>query len=465
MGAKYAGVEDLQVYMNNTGYTANFYLAGTAYSWIKNVESNYTDGDHARIFWGYRNEIRDSYFHDAYKHTPGSTDANIFIANKSSGNLVENNALRRLHVSIMLNWGASGNVIAYNYMDNNFDSNGYNTLFAGLSVHGAHPMFNLWEGNIAQKLDADFFWGSSSHNTAFRNWFKGATLVIPPLTGRAPEDLSGSFWAPYALVAVDLGAPTRYYNILGNIIGSDRQKSFTKWTPEVVYPESRIYYSANNFFGYSFGYGPLTDQGKNAGGTPLVRSTTIVHGDYDYVKNNFIWSPDISNHTLPSSLYLSSKPSWFGNLSWPAFGPSLSNSNSPVVGNIPAKHCYDAQQMPNCFSNTPGSQLEFKQPVLPAESGDTISPTVSITRPLNSQTWTTGRLAINAGANDNAGVAGVTFYINGEQLGTEKTTAPYAINWKATVGTHTITAKARDAKGNTTTSMPVNVTIIQKTRR
>ena len=96
---------------------------------------------------------------------------------------------------------------------------------------------------------------------------------------------------------------------------------------------------------------------------------------------------------------------------------------------------------------------------------DTTPPSITLTKPLSGQTWTTGRLAINAYATDNTGVVGVTFYINGEQLGTEKTIAPYAINWKATVGTYTITAKARDAKGNTAISQPVIVTIIQKTRR
>ena len=49
-GAKYAGVEDLQVYMNNSGYTTNFLMGGSAYCWIKNIESNYADGDHVRAY-------------------------------------------------------------------------------------------------------------------------------------------------------------------------------------------------------------------------------------------------------------------------------------------------------------------------------------------------------------------------------------------------------------------------------
>jgi hypothetical protein len=120
-GARYAGAEDLQVVMNNTGYTATFLMGGSAYCWIRNIESNYTDGDHVQAFWSYRCEIRDSYFHDAFHHTPGQTDADVFIASKSSGFLIENNILRRMHVSIMLNWGAAGNVVAYNYSANDFD--------------------------------------------------------------------------------------------------------------------------------------------------------------------------------------------------------------------------------------------------------------------------------------------------------------------------------------------------------
>src|SRR5437763_6452976 len=46
MSATRAGVEDLQVYANKTGYGANFRMSACAYCWIKGVESNYTDGDH-----------------------------------------------------------------------------------------------------------------------------------------------------------------------------------------------------------------------------------------------------------------------------------------------------------------------------------------------------------------------------------------------------------------------------------
>jgi hypothetical protein len=77
MSASYAGVEDLQVYANNTGYNSNFGMSACAYCWIKGVESNYTDGDHVEAYWGYHDEIRDSYFSNSFLHTPGAHDSDV----------------------------------------------------------------------------------------------------------------------------------------------------------------------------------------------------------------------------------------------------------------------------------------------------------------------------------------------------------------------------------------------------
>jgi hypothetical protein len=344
MGAVNAGVEDLQVYMTNSGYTANFRMEGAAKSWIKNVESNYTDGDHVQAHWSFRNEIRDSWFHNGYTHAPGQTESSIFIANKSSGFLVENNVLRRLHAGLMLNWGASGNVIAYNYFDGNFDSAGYNSLFPSISMHGAHPMFNLIEGNIAAKLDADFYWGTSSHTTALRNWFKGASQVWGPLNGRGAEQPASAYWSSQALAAVDLSQTARYYSLLGNVIGSEWQKSLGKWTPYVVAPASRSYYTTNNPYGYAFGYANLSDGGDNSGNNSLPYTTALIHGDYDYVTGQFRWDGATASRVIPASLFKSAKPSWFGAMQWPAFGPDIGTP----VNNIPAKACFDEGKMPNC---------------------------------------------------------------------------------------------------------------------
>jgi len=42
---------------------------------------------------------------------------------------------------------------------------------------------------------------------------------------------------------------------------------------------------------------------------PKVLSTVIRHGNFDYVTNSVKWDSTISEHNLPASLYLASKPS------------------------------------------------------------------------------------------------------------------------------------------------------------
>ncbi|HKA39260.1 MAG TPA: Ig-like domain-containing protein, partial [Burkholderiales bacterium] len=73
-----------------------------------------------------------------------------------------------------------------------------------------------------------------------------------------------------------------------------------------------------------------------------------------------------------------------------------------------------------------------------------------------------GTITLAASASDNVGVAGVRFRIDGVNLGAEDTSAPYSISWNTTGvanGSHTVTAVARDAAGNTRTSAAVTVTV------
>jgi Bacterial Ig domain len=92
---------------------------------------------------------------------------------------------------------------------------------------------------------------------------------------------------------------------------------------------------------------------------------------------------------------------------------------------------------------------------------DTTPPSVAVTSPTGGST-VSGTVTVSATASDNVGVVGVQFKLDGGNLGAEDTTAPYAVSWNtttATPGSHTLTAVARDAAGNSTTSSPVTVTV------
>ena len=100
-------------------------------------------------------------------------------------------------------------------------------------------------------------------------------------------------------------------------------------------------------------------------------------------------------------------------------------------------------------------------------SNDTSPPSVSVTAPANNAT-VSGTATVSADASDNVGVVGVQFKLDGNNLGAEDTAPPYSLSWDSTTsvnGAHTLTAVARDAAGNQTTSTVVNITISNTIRR
>ena len=93
---------------------------------------------------------------------------------------------------------------------------------------------------------------------------------------------------------------------------------------------------------------------------------------------------------------------------------------------------------------------------------DTVRPTVSITSPATSKTYTKPQtVTIFANASDNVSVATVAFYDDSTLKGTT-TTPPYGYSWSfiaADNGSHVWTARAYDLAGNCSTSRAVSLTV------
>jgi hypothetical protein len=94
---------------------------------------------------------------------------------------------------------------------------------------------------------------------------------------------------------------------------------------------------------------------------------------------------------------------------------------------------------------------------------DHIPPNVSITSPTTGAS-VSGQITVTANAWDNVQVTGVQFQLDGANLGSVDTTAPFSVVWDTTQSsqsTHTLTAIATDAAGNSAVSAPVTVTVAQ----
>jgi Pectate lyase superfamily protein len=322
-GIAMAGLENLKLSGNGTNIKLiEFHF--TRNCWVKGIETynvgqNGSGSPHIWTDFSYGNEYRDSYFHHGVSNDSGR-NYGIEFYNWNSRHKVENNIVRDTRHSIIFEGGGSGNVILYNYTDDNWESvqgSGatYDSGFLSedqVPNHGAHPHMNLWEGNSASSFWGDYTQGSSSHNTLFRNYVrcKQTTLVMSS--------------NPWDWVCIEIEQFNRFYTLAGNVIGLPSFTGGTVLVNSSASPAKPIIYR----FGYSSNGGSYSDTQSF--------STVLRHGNYNYVSDGVDnWAdPD---HVLPSSMYYTSKPLFFGGCAWPPVGPDL----NPLVGTLPAKDRYD----------------------------------------------------------------------------------------------------------------------------
>ena len=292
-----AGLEDLaleQTSIQAGGDQISAY--GMSHCWVRNVESRQTWATHVRLQRSRGCEVRDNYLNGA-KLVSSGRGYGLFGFGPNSDHLFENNIIKGSRHSMALEGGGSGIVFGYNYSvlplleDPTW-------LAEDAVTHGAHPFMNLWESNEFVKISMDNTWGSSSHNTFFRN--------------NVTRSRSGTTLAVWA---VDIEAKNHYENLVGNVLTTPGATGLVyrlgMWTP---------------------GSGI-----ENPPSDPVVVDTVYLHGNFDYVTGATIWAAGNTDRTLPPSLYLAARPVFIGGV-WPSIGPDL----TPKTTAIPARLCYEA---------------------------------------------------------------------------------------------------------------------------
>ena len=350
VGCTSAGLEDLHIFASsaevqntsNVGYSPNINMTGTIYSWVKNVESDFSEGSHVQVDFSMHDTFRDSFFHDGFYHGPGTTDDELRLGFKASANLVENNIFWRLHTSMILEWGASGNVIAYNYSTGNYHDPSLSFVLEDIAFHGAHPMMNLFEGNINVQFQMDEIHGSSSHSTIFRGYATGTNLYVPPDDARGALEVGTAMEESSDETGFIFSALAEYNNLVGVIDGSDYEVDTLHAVGRLVSPAT-----SSSPACISVGY---SDEGP-APSSNLTDSTMLYQGVMDCAAGTFQWQN--GTQTLPPSFYLPGKPPWWGGVAWPPIGPDVSGGNFADwvnttaatarghVNKIPAINCFD----------------------------------------------------------------------------------------------------------------------------
>ncbi len=205
-GAKYAGLENLYV---RGGRDDNITMRLAMYSWVKNVESDWSLGDSVALDSCFRCVLRDSYAHDTPDPNPGGAGYLLSIGEYTSDSLVENNIFINANKVMVMRASGGGNVIGYNYFDNGNIENYPGWMETGLNAsHMACPHFELFEGNLAFNADGDDTWGGAVYNTFFRNHLTGKRRSFSDIDSRR---------------AVGLMYGHYYYSFVGNVLGTAAQ--------------------------------------------------------------------------------------------------------------------------------------------------------------------------------------------------------------------------------------------------
>jgi hypothetical protein len=297
-GAKYAGVEDLYV---RGGRDDNITIRLGMFCWIRSVESDWSSGDSFGLDSSFRSVIRDSYVHDTADPYPGGGGYLLSFSQYTADSLVENNIFIGGNKVMVMRASGGGNVIGYNYFDNGYIENYPGWMETGLNAsHLAEPHFELFEGNLAFNADGDDTWGGAVYITFFRNHMTGKRRSYPDIDNRR---------------AIGLAYGHYYYSFVGNVLGTANQdpSPYSGFTYEDLHP-----WNDDPVAMWRLGY---TGTDWSASAEARVVDTVHRHGNFDYATNTVKWVSGF-DQTLPNSLYLTSKPAFFGANPWPWVDPT-----------------------------------------------------------------------------------------------------------------------------------------------
>jgi len=319
-----AGIENLKVIGGDNG---NIRFQWCDACWAKLIDNTQWHDEGFSVDFSFRVEIRDSYVHDAAWAQPGGGGYAISLSHGSSEVLVENSIIVKANKVMVVRSSGAGSVFGYNYVDDGYINTNGAWIEVGLNAShmvGSHHV--LFEGNYSFNFDSDKTHGNDIYHTIFRNYLTGIRAPFTnQLGGALIDDANQPNHRP--LRAAGAEAYSYWDTFVGNVLGSPGR--MRGWEYEATRGIPTIW-----LLGWDDWPPYPTD--------PSVAATTLRHGNYDYVTNSVVWDPNITNHTIPASLYLTQKPAFFNagkGYIWPWVDPL---GTTQQVYTLPAKARYDA---------------------------------------------------------------------------------------------------------------------------
>lgn len=391
--SQFDGIEDLTIDNTNTGAASNACsgagigvgIYNASDSWVKGVRDIDSTRAHIEVNWSPHDSIVNNYFYltqnaGTFSGTSGGPNVTgcAYGVEVFSGSdmLLENNIFQAIASPMILSNSCSGCVLGYNFVALDFLLQSA-VLSNTEGDHGSGTDFVLYEGNIGYDKLGDVIHGTHNLGSVFRNRWSGAapcwntssnitTTVLAMATATFTPCTVNGGWSLYPVM---LDSFTRFYNVIGNILGTTGTNTTYKSGAQTdVLALGGVH---NNY--------PLLND-------PNVATTTMLWGNCDSANGfgacrfqssevpsglnaqfqQFFANPVPQNNTLPASFYYSSKPAWWPTgKAWPIIGPDVTGGNISGVSGLaytnPAQDCY-ANTMGGP-ANGSGTVLTFSEAV------------------------------------------------------------------------------------------------------
>jgi hypothetical protein len=321
-----AGIEQMTLVGGGDGAVR---FESTRYSWARNIEVTEWYGEGVAINNSFRDELRDSYIHDAAWAEPGGAGYAISLASGSSEVLSENNVVVKANKVIVARSSGAGSVVGYNYMDDGYIATTEAWIEIGLNAShmvGSHMV--LFEGNQSFNIDSDTTHGNSTYMVYFRNYTTTLRSIFKSdYTGNTVDDandIPGRANGPKR--AAGAARYSYWMTYVGNVLG---QRQLVTTARGYVDDEAKAPWRPTTWL---MGWNDKSPYAIDV----KVAATAIRDGNWDTLLGQQTWLTG-SAGPLPDSLYLSAKPAFFGSNSWPWVDPTTGATYT-----LPAQARYSA---------------------------------------------------------------------------------------------------------------------------
>ena len=221
--------------------------------------------------------------------------------------------------------------------------------------------------------------------------------------------------------------------------------------------EIDIMETCNNtdYIGGTIHYGGSWPDNRYSGGTYSPGGVNFSDAFHIY---SIEWEPTVMRWYVDGILYSTKTNWWTGSYNDNGTFPAPFDEYFYIIFNLAVGGNYTNCWDPGCVTDALPQQYLIDY-VRVYQDTSNIAPTVAITNPINNADLPAGDILIEADASDSDGsVSTVEFYEGANYLG-EDTTSPYSFNWTSVSdGCYTVTAKAIDDVGGSSTDI-INITV------